>query len=128
MSSGSKNFNITDKSQKTMPRTYDFSQGYTYQKQMLVDKLGFENFDYNDWYTKKPTSESIAVCAATKKFELLGESFTLIALPIRSANYLAEWVSNFTIGTGSNTYGHHEGFYNAANTALSFLKSYIQNK
>lgn len=87
----------------------------------LLEKLNFNNFEANEWYSKKPQSDSIGVAAANKKVELVGKDYTLIALAVRGGGYESEWAGNFTIGKS----GEHYGFAKAKEQVLDFLRQYI---
>ncbi len=100
-----------------------YQHGYN-NVQRTFENFGFENFDYNDWYTKQPTTDSIGVSAATKVVKDSQGDITVIALPIRGAGYEAEWSSNVLVSKDS----YHQGFKSAADQAVSFLRSYIVNK
>lgn len=99
----------------------DYSNKYENVKYLLVDELGFDKFAKNDWFTKKPTSESIGVVAANKKIKDNNDEYTLIAVAVRGGGYESEWASNFTIGTS----GQASGFDNAKSQVLEFIKDYI---
>lgn len=88
----------------------------------LLTDLEFEDFAVNDWYTVKPTADSIGVVAANKKIKQNEKEYTLIAVGVRGAGYEKEWASNFTIGAT----GQHQGFNEAKNNVLSFLNQYVQ--
>lgn len=84
----------------------------------LLNNIGFDNVCTNEWYHKKQEAYSIAALAGSKKID----DTTLIALAIRGNGYELEWVSNFTNGTK----GDHEGFTDAKNKVLDFLKGYVK--
>lgn len=73
--------------------------------------MGFadENIAVNDWFTKKPTTDSIGVIIGNKPVKVKDEEYTLIAVAVRGGGYEQEWASNFTIGTS----GQHQGFNTA---------------
>ena len=85
----------------------------------LLNKLGFADFSTNDFYKRQPETDSIGVLAANKK---IGE-YTLIAVGIRGAGYESEWASNVTLGNRED--GYHQGFREAAEHYIAFLKNYI---
>ena len=84
----------------------------------FFNTLGFENYLSNPDGTSKPTAESFGVFIATKKID----DYTLIGVTVRGAGYLSEWASNFTIGKNED---FAQGFYDASNIYLHFLKEYI---
>lgn len=83
-----------------------------------------DSIEVNDWFTKKPTMDSIGAIAGNKKIKVDGEEYTLIALAVRGGGYESEWSSNFTIGS----YGQHQGFEAAKLEVINFLKNYISNQ
>lgn len=83
-----------------------------------------DQIEVNDWFTKKPTSDSIGVVIGNKKIQVEDDKFTLIAIAVRGGGYEQEWASNFTIGRT----GQHDGFNTAKNNVISFLKSYVNEK
>lgn len=91
----------------------------------LLEQIGFSKFDTNYWDTVKPTTDSIGVVAANKQINVDNKPYTLIAVAIRGAGYEQEWASNLTVGES----GMHQGFNQAKNSVLSFIKQYIdQNR
>ena len=92
--------------------------------QLLLD-IGCtaDSIESNDWFTMKPTTDSIGVIAGNKSIKVNGEKVTLIALAVRGGGYEQEWASNFTIGTT----GPHNGFNDAKDKVLEFLKAYVKN-
>lgn len=88
----------------------------------FLDDLQFNDFDKNDWFEKKPQSDSIGVAVASKPLINNNETYTLIAVAIRGGGYESEWAGNFTVGKE----GQHYGFSEAKNKVLKFLKSYIK--
>ena len=107
-------------------RTPEGDEGYALKTRNLEDMLvqcGFpaENFGANEGYTTRPTADSVGVAASHKSLTLDGETYTLLAVVARGGNYEIEWASNFTLGET----GEHQGFAEAREQALSFLKSYV---
>lgn len=47
---------------------------------------------------------------------------------IRSGGYFREWANNIWLGDGTKSDYMHEGWYNAANKTIEFLKEYISSK
>lgn len=94
--------------------------------QQLLKDIGVpeENIETNDWFTKKPTTDSIGVIAGNMPITVKGKDYTLIALAVRGGGYEQEWASNFTIGSS----GQHSGFNTAKDNVISFLRSYIENQ
>lgn len=102
----------------------DYTNKFRNVKNLLCSELGFEKFETNDWFAKKPTSESIGVVAAQKKIKDAGETYTLIAVALRGGGYESEWASNFTLGVS----GQASGFANAKRQVVEFIKNYIANE
>lgn len=89
----------------------------------ILSEIGFTAIKTNDWFSKKPSQDSIGVIAGHKKIKEAGKPYTLIALAIRGGGYESEWASNFTIGKD----GDHTGFSQARDQVLDFLKKeYIE--
>ncbi len=103
----------------------DYTQKSQNAEKLLHD-IGVkkENIAANDWFYKKPTTDSIAAIAGNMPIYVNGEKYTLIALAVRGGGYEQEWASNFTIGAS----GQHEGFAQAKNEVLTFLKGYISQQ
>ena len=94
----------------------------------FLKNTGFLDFEANEDFGREPTTDSIGLAIANKHIHDGEGDYTLIALAVRGSGYGAEWVENFQIGTGDESYGHHEGFYNAMNRTLDFMESYIESK
>lgn len=88
----------------------------------LLNKLHFRDFDKNDCYTEKPTTNSIGVAVARKWVKYSDGDYTVLAVAIRGGNYENEWGGNFNVGTGEL----HEGFRLARDQVLEFLKDYVK--
>ena len=86
----------------------------------LMEQIGFNNIEVNDWYKTKPTTDSIGLIFGNK--QLFGKTFIVVG--IRGANYESEWASNCTIGNSGLK--EHQGFYDSATIYLNDLKSYIE--
>lgn len=78
----------------------------------------------NDWFKKKPTTDSIGVIIGNKKITVKDKDYTLIAIAVRGGGYEQEWASNFTIGQS----GQHQGFNNAKNDVIKYIKEYINKQ
>ena len=92
----------------------------------LLEDIGVvpEDIDTNDWFTVKPTTDSIGVIAGHKTIGEGQDTSTLIALAVRGGGYEREWASNFTIGS----YGRHDGFDTAKDNVLAFLRDYVEEQ
>lgn len=100
----------------------DYSKKYKNVKELL-EKLEFKNFANNDWFGKKPQSDSIGAAVASKSLTVDNDEYELIAVAIRGGGYESEWAGNFTLGRT----GQHYGFAQAKNQVLQFLRSYIRD-
>ena len=94
----------------------------------FLKNTGFLDFEANEDFGREPTTDSIGLAIANKHIHDGEGDYTLIALAVRGSGYGAEWVENFQMGTGDESDGHHEGFYNAMNRTLDFMESYIESK
>lgn len=92
----------------------------------LMKRIGIaeENIAVNDWFTKKPETDSIGVIAGNKKIRTGDKDYTLIAVAIRGSGYEKEWAGNFTLGLS----GQHRGFCDARDNVITFLRDYIKDK
>ncbi len=90
----------------------------------LMEELMFTDFETTKSFTEKPTADSIAAAIGQKKVKDNNDDvYTLIAVAVRGGGYEQEWASNFTIGDK----GNHNGFSNAANQVIDFIKNYISD-
>lgn len=87
----------------------------------LMSEIGFKNAESNRDMLTEPTGDSIGVNLASKKINDNGRSCTLLAVGIRGHRYGGEWASNFTLGST----GDHQGFADARDKVLAFVRSYI---
>ena len=87
----------------------------------LLQAMGFEDVEGNA-YSQEEMLENSAGCVVGRMTIQDGsETYTLLAVVPRSANYKQEWAGNFTVGTE----GMHEGFKAARDEVLRFVKQYI---
>ena len=87
----------------------------------LIGKCGFKDIDWNYYSTHEPTGDSIGVSMANKQIIDNGQKYTLLAVGVRGHGYGSEWASNFTLGYE----GDHQGFAEARDQALAYIKEYI---
>ena len=87
----------------------------------LLEDIGCEYVEINDYYKEKMTTDSIGVAVGIKKINLEGKEYTLIPIAIRGANYKLEWVSNVTLGLT----GEAAGFSSAATQVMEFVEEII---
>ena len=85
----------------------------------LFKVLGFNNYLANEYGTKVPTDSSFGVFIASKQIN----DYTLIGITVRGSGYMMEWASNFNIGNNDE---FAQGFFEASEIYLNFLKSYIE--
>ncbi len=107
------------------------AEWYTNQPNHLRDfftAIGFEDFKANDAYKAPSTISSIGLGLAKKEITTSSGTYTLIAGCPRSGSYYKEWASNFTLGDGTKTDYMHEGWYNAAQTFIQFMKDYVSEE
>lgn len=84
----------------------------------MYTECGFETCSYG---YDTAEYDSIGVSFGKKAMDVNGESFTLIALAIRSGNYGLEWGGNMRVGNGET----HEGFEISKNTAIGYFNDYL---
>jgi len=87
-----------------------------------LEDNGFTDFDTNEDYKEKMTTETMGVACAHKKIVDGGKTYALLAIVPRSAGYEAEWGGNFEMGEE----GDHQGFKKGRTKVLNFAKEYIQ--
>ncbi len=93
--------------------------------QTFYERIGFEKFSYNEDYTVKTSFNTIGLAAAQRKATYNGEEYTIVSIVPRSGNYGLEWANNMWLGRGTESDFLHEGWYNAANRLIVFLKDYV---
>ncbi len=103
----------------------DYSNKSSSAKELLMN-IGVpeENIDTNDWFTVKPTEDSIGVISGNMPITLSTGEYTLIIVAVRGGGYEQEWASNFTIGAE----GQHQGFAQARDMVAEHLKSYVDEQ
>lgn len=87
----------------------------------LMQLCGFTRFAANEYANRMTDAHSIGAMAASKTVFDNGGNYTLICLGLRGHNYGHEWGSNLWMGES----GDHNGFVDAREKVLSFLRSYI---
>ena len=100
----------------------DYSTKDKNARQLLRD-IGVpeENIASNDWFSAKPTTDSIGIIVGNMPITIDNEPYTLIALAVRGGGYEREWASNFTIGIQDQ----HDGFNTAKDHVIDYLRSYV---
>lgn len=94
----------------------------------LLEGMGFTNVDANDDFKIEAGQHTIGVVVGMKRITCTVQNdTTVIAIGIRGNGYGNEWASNFTIGTGEDSEGHHKGFYDSRGKVLEFLKGYVKD-
>ena len=98
----------------------DYSQRSYYLRD-LWKKEGFEKISMNHSFYERPETDSIGFGIASKKIQLLGGYYYLIAIAVRGGDYEGEWVSNLTVGTE----GDSQGFSEASAQVIEGLSEYL---
>ncbi len=106
---------------------HGYSHRYQNAKDLLM-RIGFTDVEANHDFSIEPSTNTLGVVMANKAVTAMDGDYTLVTVAIRGSGYGAEWVENFQMGTGENSEGHHEGFYNAMGRTLTFMESYIADK
>ena len=87
----------------------------------FMKDCGFTNIMTDD-YDKNPSLYTVASIIGSKQMtDANGEPYTLIAVAVCGGGYSNEWLSNFTVGSGTR----HEGFSSAANLVENRIFGYI---
>lgn len=87
----------------------------------LMKKCEFTNIASSEFITSRPRWNTIGVNFASKHMVDDGKDYTLIAVGVRGHGYKQEWGSDFQLGYS----GDHEGFANARDDVLAYIKEYI---
>ena len=105
----------------------DDSQG-TYEDKAknavaLLTEMEFkpEDIYVNDYFKKKPETDSMGVVIGHRVIGVDGAECTLIAMATRGGGYEAEWAGNFDLGPS----GQHRGFKTASDIAYNDLEKFI---
>ncbi len=77
----------------------------------------------SEGFGSRPGPDTIGAVAGWKKIH--DGSETLIILAVRGGGYESEWASNLTVGTDGR---YHQGFREARDQVLDFLKQYIADQ
>lgn len=88
-----------------------------------LEGIGFNTFTTNEDYLQTARFDSIGLCAAKKEFP----NYTVVAVAPRSGGYFSEWANNMHLGDGSKSDYMHEGWYDAANKLIDFMKGYVND-
>ena len=89
----------------------------------FFELIGFDSFRPNMDYKERTSFDTIGIAAAKKQ---VGD-YTLIGVTVRSGGYFLEWSNNVYLGDGTKSDYMHEGWYNAANALIVYLKAYIKD-
>lgn len=87
----------------------------------MLEAMGFSDPETNKYYTLEKQENSCGVTVGHRKLSADGKDYTLLAIFPRSAWYKQEWAGNFNVGDGTV----HEGFKEARDEVLRFVKSYM---
>ena len=99
----------------------NFDRVYRNAEKLLTD-LGFSDFEPNEDYKKKPTTETLGMLLAHKVIEDRGEQYSLIVMGLRGAGYGDEWASNLLL----DRKGSAVGFNDCMHYADTFLCTYME--
>ena len=104
----------------------DENKAYWYEHQPdrvegFFKTIGFGKFEANEDYKSRTRFDSIGVAVASREID----GYTVIAVVPRSGGYFLEWANNVWLGDGMKSDYMHEGWYNAANKLISFIKDYV---
>ena len=101
----------------------DFSQS-SKNIRALLGKLKLEDIETNEWYDREMRMNTLGVIAGHKTVNYGDGEKTLLFVIPRSAGYYEEMGGNFIVGVE----GISEGFLEARDETLRFLKSYMKDK
>jgi len=95
----------------------------------FLEDIGFDSIVPNEDFLSPPELDTIGALIGKKTISCESENdTTLIALGLRGDGYGSEWASNMLVGDGSDTKGHHKGFYDSQTKVMDFLKGYITDQ
>ncbi len=106
-------------------REANTEEGYANKSRNLrayLEDNGFIDFDTNQYYKQKMTTDTFGVACAHKTIVDNGTPYTLLVIAPRSAGYQAEWGGNFEMGES----GDHAGFKKGRTIVLEYAKEYIE--
>ncbi len=109
--------NIIDRDKNGEPVYETDWPNATINARTLLQEIGFESFEQNEYWSRQPEMHSLGAVAAYKN---IGE-YTVVALAIRGGGYADEWGGNFILGRS----GNHLGFEKGRDEALRFLNAYV---
>ena len=90
------------------------------------ETIGFTEFDCNEDYVSRSRFDSIGVGVAQRKINVNGTDYTVLSVCPRSGSSFREWANNVWLGDGKRSDYMHEGWYNAANKLIDYLKQYVK--
>ncbi|MDO4807997.1 MAG: hypothetical protein Q4A07_12220 [Coriobacteriales bacterium] len=67
----------------------------------LLSAMGFSNVQTNGYCQSDTLTDSVGVAVGRRTISVGDNTYTLLAVPIRSSGYKREWVGNFTVGNES---------------------------
>lgn len=88
----------------------------------MLTAMGFADVEANGYYRADTLPNSMGVAVGQRAIVAEGETYTLLVVAPRSGGYKREWVGNTTVGTGDI----HQGFKEARDEVLRFVKAYVQ--
>lgn len=83
----------------------------------LLNEIGFNNIERNDYWNSEPDTETVGLISAWKSID----DFTLVTLVVRGGDYHAEWSGNFVLGG----FGEHLNWDKMSDHAVTYLTKYI---
>lgn len=89
----------------------------------FFEQIGFKDFEANPDYTNRPGRNTFGVGIANKQITVGGEKYTVIGIGLRGCGYYAEWAGDLNVGLS----GDHTGFAICRDTALAFLREYLDS-
>ena len=98
---------------------------YDIKSQNLINlfrEWDFTGYDVNEYYTQKPSEQTMGVGIAYKVIGEGEDAYTVLAIVPRSAGYEKEWAGNFTVGKE----GTHQGFTTGRDIILDFAAKYVE--
>lgn len=111
------------------PSSHDYDDKFS-NAVLFFEELDCDKgvFVVNDDYRKKPETDTIGLVCSHRTIQVPNEDdeyedCNLVFLSIRGESYGLEWASNLKAGSS----GNHQGFTEASDKAIAFLRAYIKN-
>ena len=100
---------------------WEFFDAQPNRVESFYNLIGFSHFACNEDYLSRTTFDTIGIGCAFKYID----GYAVIGCVVRSGGYMNEWENDVFLGDGSKSDMMHEGWYNAANKTLDFIRYYI---